>query len=201
MLPTPQRENKTLIVETDESGKEVDGKNVHDEVIVIAENQNNEASSSSSGDKVDVIGKNETSNVKVDEVDSNQCDETSEVTRNVIPEVKNEEFPQECDSTADVEQMTKTPELQQLSDAPEPAVQVVDDQDDEPLDVEHAGDEPAKEEPGVRLDVAPLDETQPVVRSPREDRMRLELERLQFEKEAKRRFRRARARSPNRAPH
>ena len=26
VLPTPQRENKTLIVETDESGKEVDAK-------------------------------------------------------------------------------------------------------------------------------------------------------------------------------
>ena len=99
--------------------------------------------------------------------------------------------------------MTKTPELQQLSEAPELAVQVVDDQDDgtveqageDPvvqLDDGQAGDEPAKEEPAVRLDVAPLDETQ----SPREDRIlravRLELERLRFEKEAKRRFRRAR---------
>ena len=72
---------------------------------------------------------------------------------------------QECDSTADVKQMTKTLEQQQLSDAPEPAV---------------------KEEPAVQLDEAPLDETQPVVQSPREDRIsravRLELERLQFEK-------------------
>ena len=70
--------------------------------------------------------------------------------------------------------------------------------------VQQAGDEPAKEEPAVQLDEA-LDETQIVVQSPREDRIsravRLELERLWFEKEAKRRFRRARARSPNRAPH
>ena len=73
VLPTPRLVNKTFIVETDDSGREVDAKNAHDEVIVIAENQTNEASSSSSGDKVGVIGKNETSNVKVDEVDSNQC--------------------------------------------------------------------------------------------------------------------------------
>ena len=62
-----------------------------------------------------------------------------------------------------MEQVTKTPEQQQLSDAPEPVVQ-----------------------------------------SPPEDRIsravRLELERVRFEKEAKRRYRRARARSPNRAP-
>ena len=161
----------------------------HDEVIVIPENKNSEGSSSSSGDKVDVIDKNETSNIKVDVVDTNKCDETSEVTSNVIPEGKNEEVLQECESTADVNQMTKTPE-QQLSDAPELAFQVVDDQDDGT--VEQAGDEPAKEEPAVQLDEAPLDETQPVVQSPREDRIsnavRLELERLRFEKAAKRRF-------------
>ena len=141
MLPTPRRVNKTLIVETDERGKEVDAKNTHDEAIMIAENQKNEASSSSPGDKVDVIGKNESSNVKVDEVDSKQREETSEVTSNVIPEGKNKEVPQECDSTADVKQMTKTPEQQQLSDAPEPAVPVVDDRDDGP--VEQAGDSSA----------------------------------------------------------
>ena len=98
-----------MIIETDESGKEVDAQNVHDEVIVIAENQNNEASSSPSGNKADVVDKNETSNVKVDEVDSNQRDETSDVTGNVITEGKNEEVPQECDSTADVKQMAKSP--------------------------------------------------------------------------------------------
>ena len=48
---------------------------------------------------MDVVDKNET---------SNQCDETSEVTSNVNPEGKNEEVPQECDSTADVKQMTKS---------------------------------------------------------------------------------------------
>ena len=112
VLPTPRRLNKTLIVETGENGKEVDVFNAYDEVIVIAENQINEASSSSSRDKVDVIGKTETSNVRVDEVDPNQCGETSEVTSNVIPEVNNEEVPQECVSTADVKQMTKTPEQQ-----------------------------------------------------------------------------------------
>ena len=80
-----------------------------------------------------------------------------------------------------------------------PDEQVVDDQDDGTD--EQAGDEPAKEEPAVQLDEAPLDETQPVVQSPREDRIsravRPELERLRFEKEPRRRFRRARARSPN----
>ena len=75
--------NKTLIVETDESGKELDAQNVHDEVIVIEENRNNEASSSSSGNKVDVVDKNEM---------SNQCDETSEVTSNVNSEVKTKRF-------------------------------------------------------------------------------------------------------------
>ena len=58
------------------------------------------------------------------------------------------------------------------------------------LDVEHVGDELAKEVPAVRLDTAPLDETQPVVQTPREDRIsravRLELEQFRFEKEAKR---------------
>ena len=66
VLPTPRRVNKTLIVETDESEKEVESKNFHDEVIVI-EDRNNEASSSSSGNKVDVVDKNKP---------SNQCDET-----------------------------------------------------------------------------------------------------------------------------
>ena len=139
---------------------------------------------------------------KIDEVDKNKCAETSEVTSSVIPQGKNEEVPQVCDSTADVKQMTKKPQQQQLSDALEPAVQVVDDQDDGT--VEHAGDQPKKNQQ-CKLDEAPLDETQPVVQSPREDRIsravRLELERLRFENEAKRRFRRARARSPNRAPH
>ena len=39
VLPTPRRENKTLTVETDENGKEVDVENAHDEVTVIEENQ------------------------------------------------------------------------------------------------------------------------------------------------------------------
>ena len=86
VLPTLRRVNKTLIVESDESGKEVDAQNVHDEVT-----------SSSSGNQVDVVDKNGT---------SNQCDETSELTSDVNPEGKNEEVPQECDSTADVKQMT-----------------------------------------------------------------------------------------------
>ena len=50
VLPTLPRENKTLIVETDENGNERDVENAHDEVIVIAENQISEASSSSSRD-------------------------------------------------------------------------------------------------------------------------------------------------------
>ena len=57
VLPMPRSENKTLIVETDQSAKEVDAENAHDEVIVIAENRNNEASSSSSRNKVDVVHK------------------------------------------------------------------------------------------------------------------------------------------------
>ena len=85
VLPTPRRENKTLIVGTDENGKAVDVENAHDEVIMLAGNQNSEPPSSSSGHKVDVIDKNETSNIKVNKVDTNKCDETSEVTSNVIP--------------------------------------------------------------------------------------------------------------------
>ena len=38
-----------------------------------------------------------------------------------------DEVPEECYSTADVKQVTKTPQQQQLSDAPEPAAQVVSD--------------------------------------------------------------------------
>ena len=91
------------------------------------------------------------------------------------------------------------------------------------LGPEHAVDAPASENPAVAessgeagnveqagtvpLDKAPLDETQlvlPVLQPPPEDRLsravRLELERLRFEKEARRRFKRARALSPNRAP-
>ena len=123
----------------------------------------------------------------------------------MIPEGKNEEVPQECDSTPDVKQMTKTrtAAAQRRAGACCTSRQVVDDQDDGT--VEQAGDEPAQEEPAVQLDEAPLDKTQHEVQSPREDRIsravRLELERLQFEKEAKRRLRRARVRSPNRAPH
>ena len=62
-------------METAENGKEVDVEDAHDEVIVIEENQNNEASSA----KVDVIDENEsneTSNMKVCEVNTNNCDET-----------------------------------------------------------------------------------------------------------------------------
>ena len=86
---------------------------------------------------------------------------------------------------------------------------MVSDQDDaaqsaESETAEQAGDAPAETEPAVQLDKEPLDETQPVVQSPPEDRIsravRLELERIRFEKEAKRRYRRARARSPKRAP-
>ena len=84
VLPTPRRVNKTLIVETDESEKEsekeVDAKNVHDEVIVSTENRNNEASCSSSGKKDGMVDKSAT---------SNQCDETSEVMSDVNPEAKN----------------------------------------------------------------------------------------------------------------
>ena len=72
------------------------------------------------------------------------------------------------------------------------------------LDPEDAGDKPARESAAAQLDVeqagavpldeAPLDETQLVVllvvQPPQEDRLsraiRLELERLQFEKEANR---------------
>ena len=59
-----------------------------------------------------------TSNIKVDEVDTNKCDETSELTGNVFSKKKSDEVPQECDSKADVKQVTKTPEQQQLSAAP-----------------------------------------------------------------------------------
>ena len=84
VLPTLPCVNETLIVETDESGKEVDAQNVHDEVvIVIEENRNNEASSSSSGNKVDVVDNHDT---------SIQCDETSEVTSNVDTEGKTKRF-------------------------------------------------------------------------------------------------------------
>ena len=68
VLPTPRRENKTLVVETDENGKEVDVENAHDDVRlkkiittrfpVIDENESNE-----------------TSNIKLYEVDTNKCDE------------------------------------------------------------------------------------------------------------------------------
>ena len=104
----------------------MDVENAHDEVIVIEENQNNEASSA----KVDVI----------DETD--KCDETSEVTSKEIPKGESEEVPQEFDSTADVKQVTETPEQQQRSDAPEPAVQVVSDQDDAAQSVQLATCQP-----------------------------------------------------------
>ena len=146
---------------------------------------------------IDENESNETSNIKVDEVDTNKCDETSEVTSNEIPRGESDEVPQECDSLADVKQVTKTPEQQQLSDAPEPAVQVVSNKDDaaqsaQPETAEQAGDAPVEAEPAVQMDKEPLDETQPVVQSPPEDRIsravRLELERIQFEKEARRRY-------------
>ena len=54
----------------------MDVENAHDEVIVIEENQNNEASSA----KVDVI----------DETD--KCDETSEVSSKEIPRGKAKRF-------------------------------------------------------------------------------------------------------------
>ena len=71
--------------------------------------KNKEASSA----KVDVIDENESnepSNIKVDEVETNKCDKTSEVTSHEIPEGESDEVPPECDSTAGVKQVTKTPE-------------------------------------------------------------------------------------------
>ena len=73
------------------------------------------------------------------------------------------EVPQECDSTADVKQMTKsTAQSQQQSQSLLVKLGL--------LGPEHAGDEPARENPAAQLDVeqagavpldeAPLDETQ-----------------------------------------
>ena len=135
-------------------------------------NRNNEAFSSSSGNKGDVVDKNEM---------LNQCDETSEIASNVDPEVKNEEVPQECDSTADVKQMAKSAEQPQQrsqsllvklgllgpehsGDTPaseNPAVAESSNEvgNVEPAGPEQVGDEPAREDPVVQLDVAaPLDE-------------------------------------------
>ena len=61
----------------------MDAKNVHEEVNVIEENRNNDASSFSAGNKVDVGDKNET---------SNHCDDMFEVTSNVNLEGKTKRF-------------------------------------------------------------------------------------------------------------
>ena len=126
VLPTLRRENKTLVVEIDESKKEVVVENDHDDratVDVIDENQSNDASSA-----------------KVEVNDENESKETS-----------------------NIDEM----------------------------------------EPATHLDRESLDETQPVVqpKAPPENSIsravRLELERIRFEKEAKYRCRRARALSPH----
>ena len=117
VLPTPRRENKTWTVETDENGKDADVENTHDDrakVVVIDENQNNEASSA----EVDVIDENEnneTSNIKVDEIE-NKCSKASGITSDEISKGETDEILQVCVSIADVRQVTKTSQ-QQLSDA------------------------------------------------------------------------------------
>ena len=126
---------------------------------MIKENQNNEASSAKV-DVTDEYARNETSN-KVDEVDTIKCCETSKITSNEVPKGESDEVPQECDSTADAKQVSKT-EQQQLSDAPEPAAQVVSDQDDaaqsaQPETAEQGGDAPAEAEPAIQLDKEPLE--------------------------------------------
>ena len=69
----------------------MDAQNVHDEVIVIAEIETTRLPVLRQETKSMSSTRNET---------WNQCDETSEVTSNVNLEAKNEEVPQECDSTA-----------------------------------------------------------------------------------------------------
>ena len=77
---------------------------------------------------------------------SNQCDETSEVTSNDNLEGQNEAIPQECDSTADVKQMTKsTTQPQQQSQSFLVKLGL--------LGPENAGDEPIRENPAAQLDV------------------------------------------------
>ena len=113
------------------------------------------------------------------------------------PKGESDGVPQVCDTIADVKQVTKTPDRQQLSDAPKPAVQVVTDQDDaaqsaQPETADQAGDAPSEQYTWTKnhsmrhnLWCNRFQKT-----ASREQR---ELERIQFEKEAKRRLRRARA--------
>ena len=136
-----------------------------------------------------MVDKNET---------SNQYDETSEVTRNVNPEI--EEVPQECDSTADVKQMTNsTTQPQQQSQSLLVKVGL--------LGPEHAVDEPASENPAVAESSGDAGNVEPnatsrtacaaaASRGPPLEGERLELEHLRFEKEARRRFKRAQVLAP-----
>ena len=110
MLPTPRRENKTVIVDTVDNEKEVVVEIVHGRCI--DENESNEAS-----------------NVKVDEVDKNKCGEASGTTRDEVTKGESDEVPQVCVFLQLMEQVTETPE-RQLSAAPETAERIVNVQDE-----------------------------------------------------------------------
>ena len=58
---------------------------------------------------VDENESDETSNIKVDEVDKNKCGEASGNTSDEVTNKESDEVPQVCVSTADVEQVKDEP--------------------------------------------------------------------------------------------
>ena len=176
-MPTPQREKKPLIVETVESEQGKIDKNTSNEASsakVDEVDKTNAANVESKDDKIDTIAKGAES--QDDNAAKSERDEDPGAKIDEVADKENGQVPQVCGSEADVEQATEASQQHQQ----------------QPLSNELLDEEPVHEtQTALRAEAAPA------FQSTLAQAVRLELERVRFEEEALRRYKRVRARSPN----